>query len=173
MWLSLVMRQTSRRYYKSSHSLFKKVASTRAVALAILLRSSWRPTAIGGMYCLSGELFRPQSCDVMLSAALKRCLLLKMFPLFEQSAWHLILWVCYQCPNKNTKFCVNNEIVEVQERRNSRKEENLTENWKSGDVYFPLIRTAVCLRRWVLLFEGRVSSPLWQTVHIIFHESPE
>jgi hypothetical protein len=38
--LPRVMRQTSRRYYNSSHSLFKKVTSTRAMALTILSRSS-------------------------------------------------------------------------------------------------------------------------------------
>jgi hypothetical protein len=51
--LSLVMRQTSRRYSNSTYSLPKKVTCTRAMALTILSRSSWRSTGMGGMYTLS------------------------------------------------------------------------------------------------------------------------
>jgi hypothetical protein len=47
------MRQTSRRYSNSTHSLPKKVTCARAMALTILSRSSWRSTGMGGMYTLS------------------------------------------------------------------------------------------------------------------------
>jgi hypothetical protein len=42
------------------------------------------------------------------------------------------------------------------------------QNRLSADVSFPRIRPAVRLRRWVPLFEGRVNSPLRQTVvHVV------
>jgi hypothetical protein len=38
----------------------------------------------------------------------------------------------------------------------------------SANVSIPRIRTTMCLRSWVLLFEGRVNSPLRQTEHTYF-----
>jgi hypothetical protein len=48
-----VMRQTSRRYSNSTHSLAKKVTCTRAMALTILSWSLWRSNDTGGIYTLS------------------------------------------------------------------------------------------------------------------------
>jgi hypothetical protein len=42
------------------------------------------------------------------------------------------------------------------------------ENWESADVSIPRIRMVVGLHRSVLLFEGRVNSPLRQTVLLQF-----
>jgi hypothetical protein len=53
IWLHLVMRQTSRRYSNSTHSLPKKVTCTRAMVLTILSRISWKSAGMGGMYTLS------------------------------------------------------------------------------------------------------------------------
>jgi hypothetical protein len=53
IWLPLVMRHTSRRYYNFYHSLSKKLASTRAMVSTVLSQIYWRSTGMGGMYILS------------------------------------------------------------------------------------------------------------------------
>jgi hypothetical protein len=42
----------------------------------------------------------------------------------------------------------------------------------SADVSIPRFRTAVRVRRWVLLFEGKVISPLTETVYVYIHIYP-
>jgi hypothetical protein len=63
--------------------------------------------------CLSGELTRPWSRDVMLNADLKTYPLLKMSSLLDQS--YLILWMCYQSPDWYTELYTSQKILKIQE----------------------------------------------------------
>jgi hypothetical protein len=112
-------------------------------------RCTWCLYAISTV-CLSGELTKDWSRHILLNAILKRFHFLKMFPLLEQSAWHLVLWVFCQWYDQYTKFCINSEILKIQKEKGGTKHckaRKLMENWESADVSVPVTGMSVRMQR--------------------------